>query len=52
LANSENLCAKTKRAAVRMVGQNGAHLNRQPALQVGCGAPRHKRHPQRAKEVG
>jgi hypothetical protein len=35
-----------------MVGQNGAHLNRKTKLQVGCGAPRHKRHLQRAKVVG
>jgi hypothetical protein len=49
LANSETLCAKAKRASVKMVGQNGAHLDSKATLQVSCKGARQKRHSQRAK---
>jgi hypothetical protein len=52
LANSETLCAGAKQAAVKMVGQNGAHLNRKTALQVSCQGARRKRHLHRAKVAG
>jgi len=46
LINSESLCTKTKRAKVRMVGQNGATLGRRVRLHVNCNssASRRKRH--------
>ena len=45
LQNSESLCGKPKRAAVRMTGQNGAVVNRKVKLRVACGGKkaRHKR---------
>lgn len=45
LQNTESLCGKDKRAAVRMVGQNGVALNTKTKLQPQCGASaKHKRH--------
>jgi hypothetical protein len=45
LVNSENLCENPKRAKVKMTGQNGASLTRNPKLQTDCGSSgRHKRH--------
>ena len=37
LVNSESLCSKPQKADVKMVGQNGAALNRKTKLQVACG---------------
>ena len=52
LANSETLCQKPKQATVKMVGQNGAHLDRKATLQVSCQGTRPKRPPHRARKVG
>jgi hypothetical protein len=43
LINSESLCARTKRASVRAIGQNGTVVNTHPKLRTTCGAARHKR---------
>jgi hypothetical protein len=43
--NSETLCGNTKKATVKMTGQNGIQINLKPKLQVTCsGQARHKRH--------
>lgn len=48
LQNSESVCGKTKRATVRMVGQNGIRSVSNPKLLTACGsAKRHKRHVRR-----
>ncbi len=45
LINSESLCAKPKRAKVRMTGQNGHTIVTKPKLKTSCGgAGRKKRH--------
>jgi hypothetical protein len=53
IVNSQSLCSSPKKATVKMVGQNGLASNTEPKLQTGCRnqKKRHKRHPQRAKEV-
>jgi hypothetical protein len=38
LINSESLCAKTKRATVKMTGQNGVVVTRRPKLRTTCAA--------------
>jgi hypothetical protein len=44
--NSESLCGKARRAMVKMAGQNGARVTREPKLQVSCGS-KGKRRPGR-----
>ena len=45
LQNSESLCGKSSHFTVRMIGQNGAHVNSKPLLQTTCGSKaRHRRH--------
>jgi hypothetical protein len=49
LINSESLCPTSRKATVRMVGQNGKRANRKVALHPSCGgkarhAHRHDRH--------
>jgi hypothetical protein len=36
LINSEDLCGSTKRATVKLAGQNGKRVNRRPAVDVAC----------------
>jgi hypothetical protein len=49
LQNSEPLCGRSKKATVRMVGQNGMVVNRKTKLQVNCGSTaRRKRHSERS----
>ena len=49
IQNSESLCVHSKKAAVRMVGQNGMVVNRKTKLQVSCGSTaRRKRHSERS----
>ena len=43
LVNSTNLCAGVQRAAVKMVGQNGARTKRRQGLQISCGKVRNRR---------
>lgn len=45
LVNSENLCARTRRATVRLTAQNAKVHNLNPAIATSCG----KRKPRRAK---
>jgi hypothetical protein len=56
IQNSEDLCAATKKASVKMIGQNGTSNHLAVPLQVSCGKAakkhRHKRLTQRAKVVG
>ena len=48
LVNSESLCGAAKKAAVKMIGQNGAVVNSNAKLQTTCGSKaRHKRHHKR-----
>ena len=49
LINSANLCQARPKAAVTLVGQNGAQNSGPKKLQTACGskASQHKRHPQR-----
>jgi hypothetical protein len=45
LQNSEGLCGKSKRASVKMIGQNGLVRRTAPLLETKCGSKaRHKRH--------
>jgi hypothetical protein len=48
LQNSEGLCVHSKKAAIRMVGQNGMVVNGKTKLQVSCGSTRRKRHSERS----
>jgi hypothetical protein len=49
LQNSKGLCGRSKKATVRMVGQNGMVVNRKTKLQVSCGSTaRRKRHSERS----
>ena len=51
LVNSESLCGRTKRATVRMTGQNGEVVNAKPKLKTSCGSgASHKRHRLQAGE--
>jgi hypothetical protein len=57
IQNSENLCAATKKASVKMIGQNGITTNIAVPLQAPCGKAakkkhRHKRHTRRARVGG
>jgi hypothetical protein len=48
LQNSEGVCGSSKRATVKMVGQNGIVTSSKPKLQAACGSSkRHKRHTRR-----
>jgi hypothetical protein len=57
LRNSESLCAKTRRATVKMTGQNGATVNAAPVLQTACkstarGSRKHRRDARRHRVAG
>jgi hypothetical protein len=48
IQNSESLCGKSKKATVKMAGQNGLRIKRTVPLKPACGKARHKRHLQSA----
>jgi hypothetical protein len=53
LQNSQSLCGATKKATVKMAGQNGNTINRLTKLKTSCGSKsRHKRRLRRSKAVG
>jgi hypothetical protein len=55
LQNTKNLCKKTRKATVRIDGQNGARVNRLIKLSTRCDGKkqkRHRRHLHRARKAG
>jgi hypothetical protein len=53
LINEANLCKGTKKAAVKLVGQNGMQRNRRTKLQTACGGTgsKHRKRLQQARAV-
>ena len=50
--NSRSLCKGTKRASVRMVGQNGGLHNTNPKVQTSCGAKKRQKRQSGARKGG
>jgi hypothetical protein len=45
LQNTESLCGKSRKASVRMIGQNGARLNPRVEIRPACGKDARRRRP-------